>query len=390
MRFGSLFTGIGGFDLGFARAGMTPAWMCEKDAKCRALLKRRFPDVTIMEDVHGVSAATAAPVDLICGGFPCQDLSVAGKRAGLAGERSGLWHEFHRVLGELRPRWVVVENVPGLLSSHQGRDFGIILAGLVELGYRVTWRVLDAQYLGLAQRRKRVLIVGSLGDGASAEVLLESPRLCGNPPARGAAREGTAPTLASRTRGGGGLGTDAECDGAVMAWNQRGRDGGAAMEPSDVASVRASQGGSSRSFVASSLRAADGHPVAMRMLEGCDGGGKGPLIQTIAFHVTQDPISGDIAPAMSQGNRQGCGTIGVAQPLRGNPYNNSDPSMEVGMHVQSAMGVRRLTPTECERLQGFPDGWTDWQSDSARYRQLGNAVAVPVAEWIGRRIMEHD
>ena len=197
IAFGSLFSGIGGFDLGFERAGMRCAWQCEIDAAARGVLARQFPGVPIMEDVRDVRSDNVAAVDLVCGGFPCQDLSVAGKRAGLAGERSGLWFEFRRVLDELRPQWVVIENVPGLLSSNGGRDFAVLLRGLVELRYGVAWRVLDAQYFGVAQRRRRVFIVGSLGDGRAAEVLFESEGVCGHPPARREAGQGIAGTIAA-------------------------------------------------------------------------------------------------------------------------------------------------------------------------------------------------
>ena len=116
MKSGSLFTGIGGFDLGFAQAGIEPAWQCEIDKAARSVLARRFPGVPCYEDVRNVRRDNVSAVDLICGGFPCQDLSVAGKRAGVAGEGRGLWCELRRVVEELRPQWVVVENVAGVMS----------------------------------------------------------------------------------------------------------------------------------------------------------------------------------------------------------------------------------------------------------------------------------
>ena len=129
--FGSLFSGIGGFDLGFERAGMECAWQVETDIRARGVLARHWPEVERYEDVRNVGRNDLRAVDVVCGGFPCQDVSIAGRRAGLAGERSGLWFEFHRVLDELRPRWCIIENVPGLLSSNAGRDFATILSGLV-------------------------------------------------------------------------------------------------------------------------------------------------------------------------------------------------------------------------------------------------------------------
>jgi DNA (cytosine-5)-methyltransferase 1 len=201
MKFGSLFTGIGGFDLGFERAGLECAWQVEIDDACQNVERRHWPSVKRFGDVQNVGRDSLDSVDLICGGFPCQDVSVAGKRAGLAGERSGLWYEFHRILEELKPQWVVIENVPGLLSSEDGRDFAAILQGLVQLRYGVAWRVLDAQYFGVAQRRRRVFVVGSLGDGRAAQVLFEREGGAGDTPPSREAGARLAATIASRFAG---------------------------------------------------------------------------------------------------------------------------------------------------------------------------------------------
>ena len=182
---------------------MESVWQVEIDEKARETLSITFPEAifpnierfTDVRECKGLKS-----VDIVAGGFPCQDLSVAGRRAGLNGERSGLWFEFHRILADVKPRWVVVENVPGLLSSHKGRDFAVILRGLVELGYGVCWRVLDAQYFGLAQRRKRVFIVGSLGDYSCLQVLFESEGVSGDPPESRKAGTEVAHTLRSRTQ----------------------------------------------------------------------------------------------------------------------------------------------------------------------------------------------
>ena len=167
----SLFSGIGRFDLGFERAGMSVIGMCEIDKHAQKILQRHFPDATLHTDVRKVSYERGA-VNLICGGFPCQDLSTAGKRRGLAGERSGLWYEFARIIDESEPEWVVIENVVGLLSSNNGADFWAIVHWLEQRGYGVGWRVLGAQGFGLAQRRKRVFIVGSFGRPSGCTVLL--------------------------------------------------------------------------------------------------------------------------------------------------------------------------------------------------------------------------
>src|SRR5690606_36023257 len=215
---GSLFAGIGGIDLGLERAGMQVRWQVEIEDFPTRVLERHWPSVTRHRDVRQVGKHNLEPVDLICGGFPCQDLSVAGRRAGLAGERSGLFFEFMRVVAELTPRWVLIENVPGLLSSNGGRDMGTVLGALAELGYGYAYRVLDAQYFGVAQRRRRVFIVGCLGDWRSAtEVLFESESCERDTPPRRKAGSGVAPILevGARTNGDGyrdgdGIGEDGD------------------------------------------------------------------------------------------------------------------------------------------------------------------------------------
>lgn len=152
---GSLFAGIGGFDLGFERAGFKTAWQVEIDPYCRKVLERDFPDAKRYNDVRDVGAANLEPVDVICGGFPCQDISNAGKRAGIDGERSGLWSEYARIIGELRPRFVLVENVAALL----GRGIGRVLGDLAALGYDAEWEIISAADVGAPHLRERVWIL---------------------------------------------------------------------------------------------------------------------------------------------------------------------------------------------------------------------------------------
>lgn len=322
----SLFSGIGGFDLGFEKAGIRTVLQAEQDQHCLKVLARHWPHVERVTDVrevrglqlcavddeagrvggdveaghdsrraHSEPATEGATVDLVFGGFPCQDISVAGKRAGLSGERSGLWFEFARVIDELRPRWVCIENVAGLLSSGRppGADLGLILDTLVELGYGVAWRTLDAQFFGVPQRRRRVFLVGCLGDHTAASAVL-------------AVREGGA----GDSQAGGAAGED----------------------------------------VALSLRASTGS-------RGTDDPDRMTFIPDTAY-------------ALAARNAKGVSLLESQDTF-----------------VGATQGVRRLTPIECERLQGFPDGWTEGQADSHRYRQLGNAVCVPVAEYIGHRLM---
>jgi DNA (cytosine-5)-methyltransferase 1 len=175
----SLFAGVGGFDLALERAGFKVVASVEWEKNAQKILARHFPNSTIFGDIQGVTgeqlrAAGFEPsTGIITGGFPCQDLSVAGKRAGLAGKRSGLFWEICRILDETRTQTVILENVPGLLSSNNGRDMAVVIEALVKRGYRVAWRVLDAQYFGVPQRRRRIFIVGCLGDsGQSPEEIL--------------------------------------------------------------------------------------------------------------------------------------------------------------------------------------------------------------------------
>lgn len=159
MTFGSLFAGIGGIDLGLERAGMECRWQVEIDPWCRRVLAKHWPDVARYEDVRDVGADNLEPVDLIAGGFPCQDVSLAGRRAGLQGERTTLWSEFARIIRELRPRWVLAENVPGLLSSDSGQFFGDILRDLAACGYDAEWDCISAAAIGAPHKRDRVFIV---------------------------------------------------------------------------------------------------------------------------------------------------------------------------------------------------------------------------------------
>lgn len=210
----SLFAGVGGFDLAMERSGVDVVAAVEIDAKARAVLARHFPRTQLFNDVTEVTggqllAAGFVPErGIITGGFPCQDLSVAGRRAGLAGKRSGLFWEIVRLLDELHPRWCVLENVPGLLSSEGGRDMGTVVGALGELGYGWAYRVLDAQHFGVPQRRRRVFIVAGKRAGAAdltgpAQVLLEPEGVRGDSAPRDEAGAGIANAVTGRLGSGG-------------------------------------------------------------------------------------------------------------------------------------------------------------------------------------------
>jgi DNA (cytosine-5)-methyltransferase 1 len=383
MKYGSLFTGICGFDLALSRAGMECSWQVEIDKNCQQVEERHYPNVKRYEDVKAVGKHNLAAVDLICGGFPCQDLSVAGKRAGLAGERSGLWTEFHRIIAELRPQWVVIENVPGLLSSNKGRDFAVILRGLVECGYGVCWRVLDAQYFGVAQRRRRVFIVGSLGDGRAAEVLFEREGGAGDTPPSREAGQGIAHAISASPTATGRLDPNGQ---DFVTSTLRGFGHGWQGQHNSIA-IRPAQTGSNGWGI---LQDGSTHTL--------DGTG-GDIISFIpgqsaqAYGIAADE---NVTPPLRAGNSGTNQTPTIAWEMQhaseayresGNVAPNLRARMGTGGNNVPMVGVRRLTPVECERLQGFPDGWTAGQADSTRYRQLGNAVAAPVVEWIAKRIV---
>lgn len=348
LTFGSLFAGIGGFDLGFERIGMICRWQVEMDKDCLDRLTKRWPNVRKYEDVRKVGKRNLETVGVIVGGFPCQDVSLAGSRKGLAGKRSGLWFEFLRIIEEIKPRWIVIENVPGLLSSNNGRDMGTILGGLAKCGYWWAYRVLNAQYYGVPQRRRRVFIVGCLRAGCAQEVLFERNSSPWNIAPGSKEKPEITPPITGRS-----YADSAAEDGKLIAFSAGNSGGswGLGLSYDLTPPLRASDGGS-------------GTPVIGTLHTGFPGRDASDGAENKLF--VWDNGQGD--PNAEKSNLAYC--------LNG--------------QVNQGVGVRRLMPIECERLQGFPDGWTAGQSDTTRYRQLGNAVAVPVAEWVGKRIVEVD
>lgn len=318
----SLFAGIGGFDLGFERAGFTVVAQVEKDKRCRELLVAKWPDAAILDDVCTAGAHNLPACDVITFGFPCQDLSVAGKRAGLAGGRSGLFYHATRIINELNPAYCLFENVPGLLTSSKGNDFRLVLTEMDRLGYSGAWRVLDAQWFGVAQRRRRLFgLFSCLDSGAErcAEILALPESLRGHPPPSRKAKEDPSASFAC------GISPDRR--------------------------------------------------YAPRI-------GRITNVENQAVGFTQSSFGG---------YREGCGTLRAS----GGDLGGGSETLIVGIAadddnrrdiVTARTAVRRLTPTECERLQGVPDGWTEGFSNSTRYRMLGNAVCVKVAEWIAKRM----
>ena len=409
MNVGSTFSGVGGFDLGFERAGMRVVWQAEIDEWCRRVLRGHWPDAAIYDDVRAVGSGafdegqrgdagsvgagkaaggrceSGGAIDILCGGFPCQDLSVAGKRAGFKGERSSLFFEFARIADELRPRWIVLENVVGLLSSAEGRDFGILLATLAEIGYGCAWRVVDARYFGVPQRRRRVFIVGCLGDDGERAVRALGAGGEGNLAAGECSWQGA---TAGTVRGAGGAGGLIANTLQVTCGDYSRADGfNAVVEPASVTSFAQNQRGELReSDVAPAVTTGGGKPgegyAAVRIER-----------PTVSFQLGNTKANGSnvntegVAYTLDRAAGQGV----LANALDRGQGGADDNSAQANHIVPDGPSVRRLTPTERERLMGWPDGWTavdgDKTPDGRRYAACGNGVVANVSEWIGRRIM---
>jgi DNA (cytosine-5)-methyltransferase 1 len=234
MRFLSVCSGIEAASVAWKPLGWEAAAFAEIEPFPCSVLAHHYPTVPNLGDMTKFQEWPDVAVDLLCGGTPCQSFSVAGLRKGLADPRGNLMLTFGAIAARYRPKWLVWENVPGVLSSNGGRDFGAFLGMLGQLGYGFAYRVLDAQYFGVAQRRRRVFVVGCLGDWRSAAaVLFERHSLSGHPaPSRKAGK--AAPTIPSRSTAGGGLGTDFDCDGGLVArCLTRGSGGGAEVRRGD-------------------------------------------------------------------------------------------------------------------------------------------------------------
>ena len=260
MTHGSLFAGIKG-DQGFDDAGFECKWAVEIEPFCRAVIRTHYPGLPIFEDICGCGAHNLERVDLITAGVPCQDVSVAGKRAGLAGARTGLFFDFARILRELRPAWFVFENVPGLLSSNNGRDFAEVLRVLmVECGYGVCWRVLNSQFFGVAQRRRRVFIVGRFGKPCPPEILFDAESCSGDFAEGEEAREG----IAARLTSGSGVTSNAPGrrreDDFNLVWKRRGGFGwseGEEISPTIESTGGSHEGGSELTPIVAATLPAD-------------------------------------------------------------------------------------------------------------------------------------
>ena len=412
MKFLSVCSGIEAASVAWHPLGWESVAYSEIEPFPCKVLQHHYPDVPNLGDMTKFKEWPDADVDVFVGGTPCQSFSVAGLRKGLDDPRGNLMLTYLAIAKRYRPNWLVWENVPGVLSSAGGRDFGSLLGGLAVLGYGFAYRVLDAQYFGVAQRRRRVFVVGYLGDWRpAAAVLFERHSLQGHPAPSRKAREGAAgdaregaqvgslmpvmhsdvcPALKARDHK--GPSSDGDGDGAILVpmqpsygipgnWiGRKPENGGNATEPMyDIAPC---------------LTSADHHGVA----------------QPIAFSGQMSNPQTDVDMTQTLGAKN---PMAVAQPVY-ELHSQDSRVRELGdvcttvsatygagggnvpITLIQAMAVRRLTPVECERLQGFPDRYTDIQPkgkatpDGPRYKALGNSMAVPVMAWIGKRIQEVD
>lgn len=469
MRYGSVCSGIEAATAAWHPLGWKPAFFSEIEKFPRAVLEHHYPGVPLHGDFTTIEKNEYGSIDLLVGGTPCQSFSIAGLRGGMVDERGNLALEYLRLAQRKRPQWLVWENVPGVLSSSEGRDFGAFLGGLGELGYGFAYRVLDAQFFGVPQRRRRVFVVGYLGDWRpAAAVLFERQSLQGHSAPRREKGQDIAGTLEAgigRRRGNGmnpsqltthrmrGFG-DYELD--EVASTVKSRD---AKDATDLVCVHGTQDPIISKTTAHSLGRNQGQENAIAFaqnsrnelrLEGGDGsvagalstgGGKPgqgvPMVfkpshftrgkdgapSEVVPPLTADADKGDqeavvLAESVSIRGRDG----GATAELSGQTATALRASQGGGdkAHVLTQMAVRRLTPRECERLQGFPDDYTliDYSKraspekidadvrkyfertgytgerlfrasmcpDGPRYKALGNSMAVPVMHWIGTRI----
>lgn len=422
LRFGSVCSGIEAASVAWESIGWKAAWFSEIAPWPSKFLATRYPEIPNHGSLVGLAdrlVGDARYIDLLVGGTPCQSFSVAGLRGGLADERGNLALEFSRLAQGLRPRWVIWENVPGVLSSNGGRDFGAILGALVELGYGVAYRVLDARHFGVPQRRRRVFLVGCLGGwAAAAAVLFEPEGVRGNHPSRGEAGQDVAGTLGAGV--GGGFGGDLDRCGAFVPEFAKCLTTSATRLDSETETFVTASFDKTQVTSPGNRSSCDPSTAALTA------SGRPP---SIAFNARQDPIfSEHVTGALdTDGGKQAvCVTGDVTHALRAEGCDASEdgtgrgtpivPALsvalrgrdggataEVGGPVANALraaqgggsasyvlttGVRRLTPREAERLQGFPDDYTalPGAKDTPRYHALGNSMAVPVIRWIGERI----
>ena len=441
MKYLSVCAGIEAATQDWHHLGWEPVAFSEIEPFPSAVLQHHYPNVPNWGDMTQFKTWPDATIDVLVGGTPCQSFSVAGLRKGLEDPRGNLMLTFLGIADRYKPKWIVWENVPGVLSSNGGRDFGTFLAALGELGYGWAYRVLDAQWFGVAQRRRRVFVVGCLGDQRSAAaVLFESESVSRHPAPSREARKGTATdaeasvgagswwngedlagTLTKQNANGAQRMPDKDNFGAVLMRNREG-NADCGVELCGPLNARDYKDPGTDGMNRNSAKMI---PILMRQREGKDGGGKGPLIseeksltlatsndQVLAFRDPSPTITSKMqgasgwAPYNEDAHLVGVQHTSNDQVLAFSWQSGGDargavprPTAQLQRcqveAVLTPMAVRRLTPVECERLQGFPDNFTriPWKRkpaeecpDGPRYKALGNSMAVPCMRWIGERI----
>jgi len=456
VRYLSVCSGIEAASVAWESLGWTPVAFAEIEKFPSKVLAHHYPGVANLGDMTRFREwdIERNAVDVLVGGTPCQSFSVAGLRKGLDDPRGNLALTFVAMVDHYRPEWVIWENVPGVLSSSGGRDFGSFLGALGQLGYGFAYRVLDAQYFGVPQRRRRVFVVAhSSGDSRrAAEVLFEPESLRGDTPksnrkgekstsspassvdANGIQR--TVGTLCADTHPGAYSGQDAYTGRLVPVMYQNNQTDARLKEESRTSQTvlaRWGTGGGNmplvhhvESFAQNQVGELRTSPIASTLGTNSNASGRNTpmVIQPIALAentIGRQPLNGGNGDGYTVGGPMytlnATGVHGVAHPAHafkirgvghytgtnggvakpgtgGSGYMGQDEkaytiATSQDQQIMHGMAVRRLTPTECERLQGFPDGYTDIMPetpDGPRYKALGNSMAVPVMRWIGSRI----
>lgn len=470
MKYVSIFSGIEAATVAWHPLGWEPLAFSEIDPFPSAVLQHHYPDIPNLGDITKIDwSPYVGAADIVVGGSPCQSFSVAGKREGLAGA-SGLMFEYIRAVRALRPRWFVWENVPGAFTSERGGAYRQLLSEMDALGYGLAWRVLDAQFFGVAQRRERVFLVGSLGTMRCAEVLFERESLswdhqssrekrkalteeaarrvgtadhdsgCLNPGETQSRRvyptSGVYPTLSTREKSGQSQESVFLCQTAHSQSTELGVGESDVMNTLDTTNNTAvaaldfkvkpvtflySQGAKARSLGISEISPTlktDHNPVAafasnqrdeVRELEVAGALAAQPGIKQQTYICRADGqanamTSVDMAPTLTSHAKKDPPLIYPAEDSIGEDAliqrdmsatlsTHNTQTLITGGREKRSLTVRRLTPRECERLQGFPDDYTDipyrnkeHAPDGPRYKALGNSMAVPVMRWIGERI----
>lgn len=439
MRYYSIFSGIEAASVAWSPLGWEPLLFSEIEEFPSAVLKSRFPSVPNLGDITKINWKEAVRdfgrPDIVVGGSPCQSFSIAGGRTGLEGA-SGLMWEYVRCVREVKPDWLLWENVPGALSSSHGEDFRCLLESLDACGYGMAWRVLDAQFFGVAQRRERVFLVGRIGDPSGpCEVLFEPESLSWDTPssrekrAELAARAGgghetaggalnpadpqskrifspigCAPTLSS------GIGEGMNIQPSVLTagfrWHQGSGAGSIGYEPEQSTTLDTVK--TPAVYIGGDHKASESVDCAGTLPASSGGFKPGAVMcmtDTQPHSMVSDEICGCLSSTMHKdppvtlkirGGRPGGGKGPLLQTdMSATLATSNDQTLFDGM--TGAYEVRKLTPRECERLMGMPDDWTmiPWRGrpaeecpDTPRYKAIGNSMAVPVMRWIGKRIQE--